>query len=160
MIKQFYLTPVEDTLGGVIVLITSVRQWSRRRVQSHIESYQRLQKMVLDATLLKTQYYKVRIMYELEQSQEPSSAFPYTCIVAIEKRAFWSPSTKVANFTYFFYLLCRDFKEQSSTWSTKFSHTLNHIHKCIHVCIYVTQKTCTHMFNLEKKSDFLLAQRT
>ena len=33
--------------------------------------------------------------------QERSSALPYTSVfLAIEKGAFWSPSTTVANFTY------------------------------------------------------------
>ena len=36
------------------------------------------QKMVLDPTLLNTQYYKIRIMGKLEQSREWSSTFPYT----------------------------------------------------------------------------------
>ena len=36
------------------------------------------QKMVLDATLLNTQYYKVRIKGKVDQSRECSSAFPYT----------------------------------------------------------------------------------
>ena len=43
-------------------------------------------KMVLDAALLNTLHYKVRIKG----------------VVAIEKGAFGSPSTKVANFTYFY----------------------------------------------------------
>ena len=34
--------------------------------------------MVLDATLLNTQYYKVRIKGKVEQSRERSSALPYT----------------------------------------------------------------------------------
>ena len=42
-------------------------------------------KMVIDTTLLTTQHYKVRIG-----------------VVAIEKGAFWSPSTTVANFTFFY----------------------------------------------------------
>ena len=37
-----------------------------------IESYQRLKKMVLDAALLNTQYYKVRIKGKVEQSREKS----------------------------------------------------------------------------------------
>ena len=58
--------------------------------------------MVLGPDLLNTQYYKVRIKGKVEQSREWSSAIPYTLgVVAIEKRAFGSPSTKVANFTYF-----------------------------------------------------------
>ena len=36
------------------------------------------QKMVLDATLLNTQHYKVRIKGKVEQTREWSSALPYT----------------------------------------------------------------------------------
>ena len=57
-------------------------------------------KMVLDTTLLNTQHYKVRFKGKVEQSWEWSSALPYTLVVAIEKGAFGSPSTMVANFTY------------------------------------------------------------
>ncbi len=38
------------------------------------------QKMVLDASLLNTQYYKVRIKGKVEQSRERSSALPYTFV--------------------------------------------------------------------------------
>ena len=38
-------------------------------VQSQVEPYQRLKKMVLDATLLNTQHYKVRIKDKVEQSR-------------------------------------------------------------------------------------------
>ena len=38
------------------------------------------QKMVLDASLLNTQYYKVRIKGKVEQSRERSSALPYTLV--------------------------------------------------------------------------------
>ena len=38
------------------------------------------QKMVLDASLLNTQYYKVRIKGKVEQSGERSSALPYTLV--------------------------------------------------------------------------------
>ena len=47
--------------------------------------------MVVDAALLNTQHYKVYIKSKVEQSG----------IVAIKKRTFGSPSTKVTNFTYF-----------------------------------------------------------
>ena len=109
----------------------------------------KIQKIVLDASLLNTQHYKVRIKGKVEQSRERSSALPYTLVqqgtsggvmvskldqqtytsefeshwvphsfglvlnrskelrkllhlgvVAIEKGAFGSPSTMVANFTY------------------------------------------------------------
>ena len=39
-------------------------------VQSQFESYQKLKKMVLDAALLNTQHYKVRIKGKVEQSRE------------------------------------------------------------------------------------------
>ena len=54
------------------------------------------QKMVLDPSLLNTQYYKVRIKGKVEQSREKSSALPYTLVT--EKGAFGSPSTMVTNF--------------------------------------------------------------
>ena len=38
------------------------------------------QKMVLDATLLNTQHYKVRIKGKVKQSRERSSTFPYTLV--------------------------------------------------------------------------------
>ena len=56
------------------------------------------QKMALDGTLFNTQYYKVRIKGKGEQSRERGSVLPNIGVVAIEKRAFGSPSTTVANF--------------------------------------------------------------
>ena len=38
------------------------------------------QKMALDASLLNTQHYKVRIKYKVEQSREKTSALPYTSL--------------------------------------------------------------------------------
>ena len=38
------------------------------------------QKMVLDASLLNTQHYKIRIKGKVEQSRERSSALPYTLV--------------------------------------------------------------------------------
>ena len=49
-------------------------------VQSQVESYQRLKKMVLDATLLNTKDYKVWIKDKVEQSRERSSALLYTLV--------------------------------------------------------------------------------
>ena len=57
--------------------------------------------MVLDAFLLNTQDYKVRIKGKVEQSREKNSAL-HLSVVAIEKEAFRSPSTTVANFTFLF----------------------------------------------------------
>ena len=59
------------------------------------------QKIVLDAALLNTQHYKVRIKGKVEQSRERSNALRlYLGVVAIEKGGFGSPSTTVTNFTY------------------------------------------------------------
>ena len=67
-------------------------------VQSQVESYQRLKKMVLDTTLLNTQHYKVRIKGKVEQSRERSGALPLLIgVVAVEKEAFGLSSTTVAN---------------------------------------------------------------
>ena len=61
----------------------------------------KIQKMVLDASLPNTQHYKVCVKGKVEQSREMSNALLlHLGIVAIEKRAFGSPSTMVANFTY------------------------------------------------------------
>ena len=49
-------------------------------VQSQIESYQRLKKIVLDATLFNTQQYKVQIKGKVEQYRELSSTLPYTSV--------------------------------------------------------------------------------
>ena len=61
------------------------------------------QKMVLDAALLKIQHYKVKIKSKVKQSREWSSTLSYTDVVAIEKGAFVSSLTKVANFNFFTY---------------------------------------------------------
>ena len=50
------------------------------RVQSYVESYRKLKKMVLDADLLSTQHYKVTIKDKVEQSLEWSGALPYTSV--------------------------------------------------------------------------------
>ena len=52
------------------------------------------QKMVLDVTLLNTQHYKLMIKGKVEGPPLHLS------VVAIEKRAFGSPSTKVADYTF------------------------------------------------------------
>ena len=59
------------------------------------------QKMVLDAALLNTQHYKIRIKGKVEQSGESSSALPlHLGVVAIGKGTFGSPSTTVTKFTF------------------------------------------------------------
>ena len=55
-------------------------------------------KMVLDTSLLNTQQYKVHIKDKVEQSRERNRALLlHRGVVAIDKGAFWSPSTTVAN---------------------------------------------------------------
>ena len=44
-------------------------------------SHTKDQKIVLDASLLNTQHYKVWIMGKVEQSRERSSALPYTSLL-------------------------------------------------------------------------------
>ena len=56
-------------------------------------------KMVLDTYLLNTQQYKVRVKDKMAQSTERSCVLPP---LHLEKGAFGSPSTTVANFTYFY----------------------------------------------------------
>ena len=61
--------------------------------------------MVLNAALLKSQHYKVRIKGKVEQSSKKSHSPPLQHgVVAIEKEAFRSPSTKVASFTFYLHV--------------------------------------------------------
>ena len=60
------------------------------------------QNMLLDATLLISHHYKVRIKGKVVQSREWSNALPkHFGVVAIEKGTFGSPSNTVASFTFF-----------------------------------------------------------
>ena len=60
----------------------------------------KIQKMVLDASLLNTQHYKVRIKSKVDQSRERSIRLPlHLIVVAIEKGTFGSPSTTVGLLT-------------------------------------------------------------
>ena len=58
--------------------------------------------MVLDTSFLNTQRYRVSIKGKVEQFRKRGSAPQHMGVVAIEKGAFWLPSTTVANFTYNF----------------------------------------------------------
>ena len=54
--------------------------------------------MLIDTSLLNIQQYKVRIEGKVEQFRKRSRGPPlHFGVVAIEKGAFWSPSTTVAN---------------------------------------------------------------
>ena len=58
--------------------------------------------MELDTTLLNTQHYKVRFKGKVEQSWNGVAPPLHLGVVAIEKGAYGSPSTMVANFTYLY----------------------------------------------------------
>ena len=49
-------------------------------VQSQVESCQKLKKIELDATLLNTQQYKLKIKGKVEQSREWSGILPSTSV--------------------------------------------------------------------------------
>ena len=57
-------------------------------------------KIILDASFLKTQHYKVRIKGKVWQSKERSSSPLHLGVIAIEKGTFRSPLTTVANFPF------------------------------------------------------------
>ena len=62
--------------------------------------------MVLDTSLLNTQHYNVRIKSNVEQSRVKEEPHPlHLGVVAIEKGAFWSPSTKGRQL-YFIFKSC------------------------------------------------------
>ena len=54
--------------------------------------------VILDTSLLNTQQYKVCIKGKVEQFRERVASSPTPWLLAIEKGAFWSPLTTVANF--------------------------------------------------------------
>ena len=71
----------------IIIITGSLAKWvecsqmiRETAVQSQVESYQRLKKMVLDTSLLNTQHYKVRIKGRVEQYRERSCALPYSSV--------------------------------------------------------------------------------
>ena len=53
---------------------------STNGLQSQVESYQRLKKMVLYISLLNIWHNKVCIKGKVEESKESSDAFPYTSV--------------------------------------------------------------------------------
>ena len=61
-------------------------------------------KMVIDTSLLNTLQCKVRIKVKWSNPRKGVAPSLHIGVVAIEKGAFWSPSTMVANFTLLIYL--------------------------------------------------------
>ena len=77
--------------------------------------------MVLDTSLLNTQHYKVRIKGKVEQSRKGVALLLHFGVVAIEKGAFKSPSTRVAKFT----LLCWERKGEKENVCKKVKSNKN-----------------------------------
>ena len=67
--------------------------------------------MVLDASLLNTQHYKVRIKGKVEQSREGVAPPLHLGVVAIEKGAFGLPSTKGRQLYFLLMILSRNMME-------------------------------------------------
>ena len=76
---QYSLKPVKIQKCYLIIIISRVFT-NGLGDQDQTKVIPRTQKMVLDAALLNTQHYKVRIKGKVEQSRERSSAFPYTSV--------------------------------------------------------------------------------
>ena len=76
----------------------------KSEVQSPGRAIPKTQKILLDAALLNTKFQKVRVEGKEEQSKERSSVSPlHLGVVAIEKGAYESPSTKAGNFTFIWF---------------------------------------------------------
>ena len=94
-------------------------------------------KMVLDTSLLNTRQYKVRIKGKMEQFWERSSALTqHLGVVVIEKGAFWSPSTKVANFTLLIYVYICIYKDTCTYMYIIHGHA-HKKHTCVYIYIYI-----------------------
>ena len=78
------------------------RLWNMVRVTGiwfPVESYQRLKKMVFDASLFNTKHYKIQIKGRVLQYRERSCALPYTSVLLLMKREplsrLWLPTSNV-----------------------------------------------------------------
>ena len=93
LIKTNYSTAI-----GLLGKVFAIGPEDRGSIQGRI--ILKTQKMVLDASLINTQHYKVWIKNRMEQSKERNGALQHLGVVAIEKKAFRSPSITVASLTY------------------------------------------------------------
>ena len=99
--QHLTLSTTIDQAIGLICRVFVNGPGDRNSIPS--ESYLKL-KNGIDAAMLYTQYYQVRIKVGAIQGMELCRPL-YLGAAAIENGAFGSPSTKVANFTYFYLLL-------------------------------------------------------
>ena len=92
--------------------------------------------MVLDTSLLNTRQYKVRIKGKVEQFWERSIALPlHLGVVAIEKGAFWLPSTKVPNFLLT-QIILYNISYSLATIVANFTYYIT-IHMCVNIFLYI-----------------------
>ena len=66
--RKLNVSKYVDRLIGIVLEYSPMGR--ETGVQSQVESYQRLKKIVLDTSLLNTQHYKVRFKGKVEQSRE------------------------------------------------------------------------------------------
>ena len=80
---------------GVMIRVFANRSGDRDSMPGRV--IPNTQNIILDASLLNTQHYKVRI----KCNQGKEKRFPvHLDVVPIEKKAFWSPSTTVDQLIY------------------------------------------------------------
>ena len=77
MVRVFANGPRDlDLIPGQVISKTQKKKKKKKKKK----------KTILDASLLNTQHYKVRIKSKVGQSWERSSAFPYTLVLWLSKR--------------------------------------------------------------------------
>ena len=76
-ISIYYSIKIDWPIGLVVEYLPMAQETG---VQSQVESYQRLKKMVLDTSLLNTQHYNVPFKGKVGQSRERSNPFSYTSV--------------------------------------------------------------------------------
>ena len=100
------------------------------------------QKMVLDASLLNTQIYKVRIKGKVEQSREGVAPSPTPWCSSYRKGSFGLPSTMVANFTLLIYIYICMCVCGYVCISKLIVYACVHVHVYIYIYIYTCVCVC------------------
>ena len=98
----------------------SVRQWSGRPGFNPRSRHTKDFKMVLDTSLLNTQWYKVRIKGKVEQSRYRSSALPYTSGYILLKREPSGRPRLRSPTTLAFWLSCLAFMSDGASNNSRF----------------------------------------
>ena len=80
MAMKKYSTLPKDTEPDIDMMVNVFANGPGDRSSIPARVIPKTQKMILDASLLNTQHYKVQIKYKVEQSKERSSALPYTLV--------------------------------------------------------------------------------